>query len=772
MFDLSNLNDYEFEILCRDIMSEILSMKLYTFPRGIDGGIDICDKNEPHKIVIQVKHYVNSSYSQLKSSLKNEIPKVKKINPKKYYVCTSKSLTLKNRKEILNLFSGYMRDISFILDGNIINTFLERPESKDIIFKNYKLWLSATNVLNIINNQNVFIDCAELMIDIQNKVNIFVETNAYNVALDRLSKDNVIIITGAPGVGKSTISKMVLLYYISKGYDVRYVTNNDIVDIKKTISQDLNKKEVIFFDDFLGQHYMNLKDSLPNELKSLISFIEKSKHKKVIMNSRITILNEAIRKSISLKEFIENHENNKYLLDLKEMSKYEKAKILYNHLYFCGLPKEHFTCIKKNKNYFKIIEHKNYNPRIIEYVTSKYNYDQINANNYMDYIMNKLTNPEDVWDDEFRNRIESEDRILMNTLYSLTNGMINSHILEEAFNNRIICGITRDTSINQYKNVMCRLTSSLLKRIENEGDINISVINPSVNDYLRESIANNIPEQIKIINNAVYFEQILKVIMSERAKQHFIGKIYNDDLLKMKTLKNSSYFYFIKCLVNYEICDKRLNRIVGLAVEKSYINLHFSLQREYGSLIKSLITSKYYKYYGLEKIFLVTNRLANIIKQLRLKDISFIVEFLNNNYNLEEKEDLLEAFHDTLVEKIIDRVSDMASDDLYDSTSRIIEKACSSDIEDFINDSSDYLENMVVDEIEDTIYDLINDEISDINEIVDLDLNDFDISDISYSLDISGSLESALSEREYEYDYIRKDSEDTSNSKIVEMFER
>jgi len=772
MFDLSNLNDYEFEILCRDIMSEILSMKLYTFPRGIDGGIDICDKNEPHKIVIQVKHYVNSSYSQLKSSLKNEIPKVKKINPKKYYVCTSKSLTLKNKKEILSLFSGYMKDISFILDENVINTFLERPESKDIIFKNYKLWLSATNVLNIINNQNVFIDCAELMIDIQNKVNIFVETNAYNIALNRLSKDNVIIITGAPGVGKSTISKMILLYYISKGYDVRYVTNNDIVDIKKTISQDLNKKEVIFFDDFLGQHYMNLKDSLPNELKSLISFIEKSKHKKVIMNSRIIILNEAIRKSISLREFIEEHRDNKYLLDLNEMSKYEKAKILYNHLYFCGLPKEHFTCIKKNKNYLKIVEHKNYNPRIIEYVTSKYNYDQIDASNYMDYIMSKLSNPEDVWDDEFRNRIESEDRILMNTLYSLTDGMINSHILEEAFNNRIICGMTKDTSINQYKNVMCRLTSSLLKRIKYEGDINISVINPSVNDYLRESIANNIPEQIKIIDNAAYFEQVLKVILSKRAEQHFIEKMYNDDLLKMKTLKNSSYFYYIKCIVNYEIYDERLNRIIELAVEKSYINLHFSTQEEYGSLIKSLITSEYYSYYGLEKIFLVTNKLANIIKQLRLEDISFIVEFLNNNYNLEEKEDLLEAFHDTLVKKIIDKVSDMASDNLYDSTNRIIEKADSSDIEDFLNDSSDYLENMVVDEIGDTIYDLINDEISDINEIVGLDLNDFDISDISCSLDISGSLESALSEREYDYDDIRENFGDTSNSRIIEMFER
>ena len=82
MFDLSNLNDYEFEILCKDIMQELLEERLFTFSRGVDAGVDICDKEKNPTIIIQAKHYVGSTYSQLNSSLKKEVAKIQKHHPK------------------------------------------------------------------------------------------------------------------------------------------------------------------------------------------------------------------------------------------------------------------------------------------------------------------------------------------------------------------------------------------------------------------------------------------------------------------------------------------------------------------------------------------------------------------------------------------------------------------------------------------------------------------------------------------------------------------
>lgn len=182
MFDLGNLNDYEFENLCKDIMERKLQKDLYTFSKGVDSGIDICDIKSNPKIVIQVKHYVKSSFSSLRTSLKNEVDKVNKIEPESYYICTSRSLTRNNKKEIYDMFSGYMGDISNIIDEVEINAFLVKQENQDIIEKHYKLWLCASNVLSLVNNQNVFIDCSALMDDINESIRLFVKTQSYNEA--------------------------------------------------------------------------------------------------------------------------------------------------------------------------------------------------------------------------------------------------------------------------------------------------------------------------------------------------------------------------------------------------------------------------------------------------------------------------------------------------------------------------------------------------------------------------------------------------------------
>lgn len=87
MYNFNNLSDFDFEILCKDIMQKKLGMQLYIFQRGRDGGIDVTDDPKNKNIVIQVKHYINSKYSDLISSLKKEISKVKELKPKKYYIC-------------------------------------------------------------------------------------------------------------------------------------------------------------------------------------------------------------------------------------------------------------------------------------------------------------------------------------------------------------------------------------------------------------------------------------------------------------------------------------------------------------------------------------------------------------------------------------------------------------------------------------------------------------------------------------------------------------
>ena len=80
------------------------------------------------------------------------------------------------------------------------------------------------------------------------------------------------MITGGPGVGKTITSKMMILYFATQGYRVRYTTNGNITDIKKSLAINKDSKEIVLLDDCLGQHYFSIKNTQESELLSLIKF--------------------------------------------------------------------------------------------------------------------------------------------------------------------------------------------------------------------------------------------------------------------------------------------------------------------------------------------------------------------------------------------------------------------------------------------------------------------------------------------------------------------
>lgn len=70
MFNYANLNDVEFENLCKDVMEKKLSTSLRLFAKGRDGGIDLTDDTRTHNIIVQAKHYIGSKFSNLRTTLK------------------------------------------------------------------------------------------------------------------------------------------------------------------------------------------------------------------------------------------------------------------------------------------------------------------------------------------------------------------------------------------------------------------------------------------------------------------------------------------------------------------------------------------------------------------------------------------------------------------------------------------------------------------------------------------------------------------------------
>lgn len=246
MFNYSNLSDVEFEDLCLDVMSSKLNSKLHKFTSGRDGGIDL--RNDKRDIIVQVKHYMSSTVEQLINALKKEVPKVKKWNPKQYYVCCSKQLSPQKIDEIYNLFSEYMDSSANIITLNEIDEFLNDGGNNEILKKHYKLWLESTHILEEIFTRDIGIDSEVLFSNLNTDVQLFVETDVYDVALECLQKNRALLLIGDPGVGKTITSKMLVLHFLAEGYRLKYTTNiSNLSDLKKALSFNPEEKEIIFF---------------------------------------------------------------------------------------------------------------------------------------------------------------------------------------------------------------------------------------------------------------------------------------------------------------------------------------------------------------------------------------------------------------------------------------------------------------------------------------------------------------------------------------------
>jgi hypothetical protein len=135
------------------------------------------------------------------------------------------------------------------------------------------------------------------------------------------------------------------------------------------------------------------------------------------MTTREYILNQAKHRYEKLARANFDHRN--CVVDLSKYTRRIKAQILYNHLHFCGLPKEYLDSFVLSRGYIAVVDHRNYNPRIIEYLTAKSVAKEVDASNYTQLFLDKLNNPDEIWAHAYDYQIDHSSQLLLLVLASL-----------------------------------------------------------------------------------------------------------------------------------------------------------------------------------------------------------------------------------------------------------------------------------------------------------------------------------------------------------------
>lgn len=559
MFNILNLDPLEFEKFCMDFMEKKLNTKFKRFGPGKDDGIDLISLDG--KIICQCKRYKDSS--NLKTVCQNEYNKIKNTEFEKYYLLTTAELGKKIVENIYEIFHEYMDDYSYIIGKTDIDDFLSDTNNIDVLKKNHKLWLSSSIVLDLYLNRYSDAISKVIINDFENETKFFVETKAYYNAVDIINSNGIILFVGDPGIGKTITSKMLIRYLLAnnKDYKLTTVSNNDLSKLIESVHQN-DDPEIIFLDDFLGQTSLSLDDKLINDLKNLLKLTTIFNNKKVILNSRITILNKAKHEKEEFEKLLDEIGIKECLIDVNDLSQLDRARILYNLIYHNGVTKKSFNTIKKDNNYNLIINHKSFNTRIIEMCCKRSN--RVASENFLNYIIESLNNPKDIWKSEFE-RIETCDVVLMYQLYTLGNNYIPVDCLHKSVTN-YLCNSNSEVEKYSFEDSINRLSKSLIGIAILGKKKYISVLNPSINDYIQNYLLDNMAELKKIYDNALYIEQIDKIVnilpsiledkiegfeklIAYNQYNSFMSNQYLDKKKKINfILKNK---YFDKNLINY-----------------------------------------------------------------------------------------------------------------------------------------------------------------------------------------------------------------------------
>jgi len=477
MYDINNLDYVEFERFCCDYMERITGIKFKYFAEGADQGIDLMSIDET--IICQCKRYTNNS--SLTSICKKEVLKLDKMSYiNKYYLLTSRSLSVDYTNKIYKIFEKYMEDKSYIISKEDINKFLKEDNNKDILQKHHKLWLISSNVLSLYLSKYVHSTSKEELRKAKEERKYFVETKPYYDAVKIIDNRNILLLTGEPGVGKSITSRMIIYYLLAKYNDYEFVStpNNDVSKILEYMNDD--KKEIIFMDDFLGQTCENIDLQKLKEIGVLLNIIKNNSNKKILLNSRITIYNKVKNEENEFSKIITDINLKEYMIDVSDITPLDRARIVYNFLFMNEIPYKQFLIIKDN--YENIIYHKSYSTRIIEYSIRQYKEDS--SLNLYNLIINNLNNPKDVWKSEF-DRIEEIDRIVMYQLYSLGDDYVPYSVVKLNTNNYLLKNNIYINGYNNFNDVVNRLNKSMLSKKIFEGQVFLKVLNPSINDYIQ-----------------------------------------------------------------------------------------------------------------------------------------------------------------------------------------------------------------------------------------------------------------------------------------------
>jgi hypothetical protein len=484
--NLEVLSPIDFEHLVQDLLTAEYGERFESFSAGRDGGIDLrlISKAELDSslLIVQCKHYAKSGFSKLLTNLEAERAKAVKLKSDRYIVATSVRLSPARKAQIRNALGNIVRTDSDVLgEEDIFQLLRLHPEVEK---KHFKLWLHSTAILEkILHNEIINRTQADLD-EMISKSKMFVSGQGVEEARKRLEDNHVCIVTGAPGVGKTTLCNVLLLDYSSMGF-TPIVIGKNVAEAFELF--DASQKQIFLYDDFLGRT-TSLDKLEKNEDSDLIRFIRLVGEKPnalFLLTTRDYLYHQARHRYENMKS--SPVETSRMVLSLDNYSRENRARILYNHIYYSDMSDQQKTFFVKSRKYVDMINSRNYNPRSIETATRLVVKQAVAPEEVPELMLRMVEDPRVLWEHILTAQINFGQKICL-ALIVLNGGSINVGSLESVFLTGMDA-IQKDFDFDDCLEVLEGTTITITP--SKDGDSVVSLYNPGIEDVVIEFVLGN-----------------------------------------------------------------------------------------------------------------------------------------------------------------------------------------------------------------------------------------------------------------------------------------
>ena len=555
------MDEESFECFANELCSVLFNKQIHGFSRGTDDGIDGIDDVLNPTIIIQAKRWSPYRTSASKE-LDKEVKKIRNTIKSKhwqgkirYVIVTSTGIPAKVQNKLRVENPDLFCDDDCIIDYARINELSKKPELEKVYSKNHLTGSNLVEVLKKDRLDSISNDYPEF------DTNFFVETKFFDEAFNIVMDKHVLLVHGDPGVGKSTLCKM-LGYVFANRLSVKQDCVKVVWRSPDEMSQVITQFDATFrgsdnqffvvIDDFLGSNSLTTNSSEMEVLRRLLNRVKQNKNLYLVLNTRTQILESA--KSDFQNFFADLKRGYKDAIEMIDMSDYtslDKAKLLRKNLereysYQNENEKPIFEAnyeklrlpddsddshSVEGKVYNQIINHRNFNPRLIEYIAQNFNA----PSGILKLIHDTLDNPKYVYDPLFA-RMQSDEKWILFCLFTFNDRAIPENLLITAIRPFVQPTFDPRPVLKKFEHTWLR------SEMEEIGTRKIGYANPGIRDYL--SAKNEDIHFTNIITRKALLLRQLQDYLSRDDFDRIIVQRWDDFLDKDQYLGEYAAAYF------------------------------------------------------------------------------------------------------------------------------------------------------------------------------------------------------------------------------------